>query len=79
VRETIRINRAVRVVATVAAPIRAEKVEQYLAKMASRKRGGSARNRQKYLKAVRGFTRWLATTGKLQRDPLAANPRRQPG
>jgi integrase len=63
---------------SVAADIRVENVERFISKMMSKPRGGSARNRQKHLKAIRGFTRWLVATGRLPRDPLAslrgANP-----
>lgn len=54
-----------------AAEIRDDRVEHFVAKMQAKKRGGSARTRQKYLNAICGFTRWLVQTGKLQSDPLA--------
>ncbi len=56
----------------VASDIRADKVEQFAGNLLNKKRGGSARTRQKYLKAIGGFTRWLMATGRLPRDPLAA-------
>jgi len=50
--------------------LQADPVNAYAAGLATS--GRSARTIQKHLTAIKSFTKWLATTGKLPRDPLAS-------
>lgn len=72
------VNRTVKCIECMCTIAKIDRAEQITADTVNRAalkledEGMSARTRQAYLTAIKSFTKWLASHGKLPRDPLVA-------